>query len=31
MYNQPLLPDNFPTATRLQNCRKAPHYESMEY
>ena len=28
-FNQPLLPDNFPTASRLQNCRKAlPKYIS---
>ncbi len=26
MHNQPLLPDNFSTASRFQNCRKAPRY-----
>lgn len=28
MLSQPLLPDNFSTATRLQYCRKAPRWAS---
>ena len=26
LHNKTLLPDNFSTAARLQNCRKAPRY-----
>jgi len=26
MHNQPLLPDNFSTAVRFHNCRKASRY-----